>query len=102
MSNDSRYEICPHCRGEGSYVNPSIDGNGITESEMAELGDDFWEDYFSGTYDVRCEMCHGNRVIPKEDLQQVTDAFQQRNDDAQIAMAEQGIHRGHPDWRPSL
>ena len=27
-------EICPACGGEGRYVNPAIDSNGITQDEM--------------------------------------------------------------------
>ncbi len=57
------YEVCDRCRGTGSHVNPNIDGNGITESEMYELGPDFREDYFAGVYDVTCEECKGLRVV---------------------------------------
>ncbi len=55
--------VCPVCDGEGTHVNPSIDGNGITADEMQELGDDFREDYMRGVYDVRCEQCNGERVV---------------------------------------
>lgn len=55
--------ICDNCDGTGTTVNPAIDGNGITQDEMAELGDDFLEDYKSGVYDVACAECHGQRVI---------------------------------------
>jgi hypothetical protein len=64
----ARFELCPRCQGTGSHVDPSIDGNGITASEMAELGDDFREDYMDGVYDVQCEACKGERVIPVPDL----------------------------------
>lgn len=57
------FAICPTCEGKGSHVNRAIDGNGITGEEMAELGPDFFEDYMSGVYDVRCEECGGNRVV---------------------------------------
>ena len=55
--------ICPACGGEGSYVNPNIDRNGITADEMYEMGDDFLEDYMSGVYDVVCQECHGANVV---------------------------------------
>jgi hypothetical protein len=55
--------ICPSCGGEGRYVNPSIDSNGITADEMYELGDDFRDDYMSGVYDVECQECHGANVV---------------------------------------
>lgn len=59
--------VCYTCDGSGKTVNPSIDGNGITASEMDELGDDFREDYMSGVYDVTCRTCKGERVIPQLD-----------------------------------
>lgn len=52
-------EICYLCNGDGKHVNPSIDSNGITGEEMAELGEDFREEYFSGVYDVVCYACKG-------------------------------------------
>ena len=51
--------MCERCLGEGRHTNPSIDGHGITQSEMAELGEEFFEDYMSGVYDVGCEECKG-------------------------------------------
>jgi hypothetical protein len=59
--------VCSTCEGMGSTVNPSIDGNGITQSEMEELGDDFREDYLAGVYDVTCRTCQGLRVVPQLD-----------------------------------
>lgn len=65
----AKYEVCPTCRGKGTHVNRNIDGNGITQEEMYELGDDFFEDYMAGVYDVICEECNGKRVVlvPDED-----------------------------------
>src|SRR2546429_2611843 len=63
----TRMQVCPRCQGHGSHTNPSIDGNGITADEMAELGDDFRDDYMSGAYDVTCETCGGANVIPVVD-----------------------------------
>lgn len=62
----AKNEVCSNCDGYGSYVNPSIDGNGITESEMAEIlheDPDFLDNYMSGMYDIQCECCHGNKVV---------------------------------------
>ncbi len=59
------WEVCGSCDGKGSYVNPSIDAHGITESEMEEWDYDEEERYFSGGYDVTCEECKGRRVSPK-------------------------------------
>lgn len=59
----AHYEVCPTCHGAGKHVNPSIDSNGITQSEMEELGEEFREGYWSGTYDVTCNECKGSRVV---------------------------------------
>jgi hypothetical protein len=59
----SRKEVCERCDGEGRHTNPSIDGNGITQSEMNELGPEFKDAYFNGTYDVSCHECNGLRIV---------------------------------------
>ena len=59
------WAVCDRCHGEGKHSNPSIDGNGITASEMDEMcyhDEDFAENYFSGLYDVTCHECEGKRV----------------------------------------
>lgn len=61
----NRFVACPRCEGRGTHVNPAVDGNGISREEMDELGDDFLEDYLGGVYDVACEECHGERVVPR-------------------------------------
>lgn len=63
----SRLEVCDRCEGKGTHVNEAIDGNGITASEMDELGPDFLEDYMGGVYDVRCTECKGRNVMPVVD-----------------------------------
>jgi len=62
----ARYEVCPRCEGEGKHVNPAIDEHGISREEFEE-DPDFEEAYFRGDYDVACEECRGNRVIPVVD-----------------------------------
>ena len=62
----SMVAVCERCNGEGRHTNPSIDGNGITGSEMADLchdDPDFSENYFGGMYDVSCSECKGLRVV---------------------------------------
>lgn len=63
----TRLEVCDRCEGKGTHVNEAIDGNGITASEMDELGPDFLEDYMGGVYDVRCTVCKGRNVVPVVD-----------------------------------
>lgn len=62
-----KYEVCTRCGGVGTHTNPAIDGNGITGSEMTELGPEFEADYFAGAYDIQCETCKGLRVTPVVD-----------------------------------
>jgi len=59
-----RFDVCKSCDGRGSYVNPNIDRNGLTSEDFDEQGEDFREDYFSGTYDVPCGECEAERVVP--------------------------------------
>ena len=68
----AKYAVCDHCNGNGTHVNPNIDGNGITSDEMAELGPDFREDYLSGVYDVICGECKGKRVVLEIDTERLT------------------------------
>lgn len=53
--------LCSRCNGEGTHTNPSIDSHGLTSEDLAD--DDFREAYLTGQYDVRCEKCHGNKVV---------------------------------------
>lgn len=64
LSLPGRFEVCPRCSGKGSYVNPAIDGHGITAEEWARDWDDESKAaYLDGRYDVACALCHGERVI---------------------------------------
>jgi hypothetical protein len=58
----ARNELCERCDGEGTHVNPSVDGNGLTAEDFDE-DPDFREHYFAGVFDVACEECHGNKVV---------------------------------------
>ena len=55
------FEVCPTCQGTGTHVNPNIDRQGLSPSEM-DPG--FREQYFSGAYDQPCNECGGRRVVP--------------------------------------
>lgn len=61
------YEVCPTCRGNGTHVNPAIDGNGLSQEDFAE-DEDFREAYFRGDYDVTCGECGGKRVVLVPDV----------------------------------
>lgn len=81
-----KYEVCPRCEGEGTHVNPAVDGHGITADEMDELGEDFREDYIAGVYDVACSMCKGKRVVTTEDKE----AYESDLADEALMRAESG------------
>lgn len=58
-----KFEVCGGCNGKGTHVNRAIDSHGISPEEFAE-DPSFQEAYFSGVYDVTCEDCGGDRVMP--------------------------------------
>ncbi len=89
----SKYEVCPVCDGEGKVVNPSIDGSGITASEMDEIlhdDPDFMDNYMGGLYDVTCSCCKGQRVVLIGD--NVLEKLREAADDRRQAAMEDG------DW----
>lgn len=69
----TRFEVCPRCRGNGSHVNPSIDGNGLSREHMEDR--EFMEDYMAGVYDVPCYECDGRRVVSVVDEAQCDPAL---------------------------
>jgi hypothetical protein len=58
----AHFEVCGKCNGRGAVVNPSIDGNGLSQEELDD-DPEFREAYFSGAYDISCPDCHGLRVV---------------------------------------
>ena len=65
--------VCPSCDGEGSYVNPAIDGHGISADEFYyEWGDEEQEMYLTGGYDVTCDVCLGRNVVTVLDTERVS------------------------------
>ncbi len=74
ISVGCKFEVCQTCEGRGSHVNPSIDDNGITQSEWAEWDEDERETYRSGGYDVTCYECGGQRVVEVPDLEHASEA----------------------------
>lgn len=58
----THYEMCDVCQGKGHHVNPDIDRHGISEEEFYD-DPDFREEYMSGTYDVTCRWCRGEKVV---------------------------------------
>jgi hypothetical protein len=56
----SGWEICGGCEGHGES---SAYLGAYTQSEMAEQGYEFYEDYMSGFYDRQCEPCQGSGKV---------------------------------------
>lgn len=54
------YEVCPHCRGEGTVVDPSVDCSGIS---FDDHDPHFQDDYMSGAFRITCTRCDGLRVV---------------------------------------
>jgi hypothetical protein len=71
----ARWEICNRCKGDGTHVNPNIDGHGITAEEWEnEWGEEEQEMYMSGGYDVSCQgqdglQCHHGKVLVVDEEQ---------------------------------
>jgi hypothetical protein len=59
-----KFEVCGRCQGQGQHCNPAIDGNGLTREDF-DQDPDFEEAYFDGLYNVTCEECNGDRVVPE-------------------------------------
>jgi len=66
--------VCFRCNGEGTHVNPSIDGDGLTSEDMSDL--DFMRSYIRGNYDVTCEECKGNKVLDVLDYDRLSPKLQ--------------------------
>ena len=58
----AEWVVCFRCEGNGKVVDPGVDGDGFTMSEMNE-DPDFKEDYFSGFYDIECPVCNGRTTV---------------------------------------
>jgi RecJ-like exonuclease len=56
----ARYEVCSRCDGEGK----SSAHLGSFSREDFDEDPDFAEDYMNGAYDIPCEKCKGQRVVP--------------------------------------
>ena len=86
-----KYQVCPQCEGSGTMVHRSLS---VWTAEDRYEDPDGFEDMMNGAYDVSCDMCDGQRVVTREDLQ----AFQHRREDHYTMLMESGIGPGHRDW----
>ena|SRR5258706_9488184 len=73
----AKNEICDRCEGYGNHLNPSIGEHAYSMEEFNESFDEEErEQYFKrgGIYDVQCEECHGNKVVPVVDENRLSEA----------------------------
>lgn len=72
----STNEVCDHCEGYGTHLNPSIGQHAYSMEEFHEAFEDEEDraEYFKrgGIYDVPCEVCHGNKVVEVADEKRFT------------------------------
>lgn len=76
----AKFEVCFRCEGHGMHLNPSIGNHAYSAEEFyAEFDEDDRREYFKrgGIYDVSCEVCKGQRVVPVVDETRL-DAEQKR------------------------
>ena len=70
--------VCYMCNGSGTVVDPFVDAGGPTSSDFDRYPD-FYEEYVSGTYDVTCPTCKGERVLEEpdfpKDVQEAVDEY---------------------------
>jgi len=83
----TKFKVCPRCSGKGTHVNPSIDGNGLTQEDF-DQDPDFKADYLGGAYDVACYRCEGQRVIAVLDRAKCTKEQIKAYDNEREAIAE--------------
>lgn len=95
----SRYMICPICKGEGHYVNPNIDSNGLSAEDFAD-DPDFAADYMAGAYDVTCSTCNGRGSILRSEWNSTKSKLAQAAADRRLAAMEDGRDpSGWSDYR---
>jgi hypothetical protein len=71
MPIPSKNQMCDECGGNGKVDNPAF-SNGITQEDRDEMGEESFENYMDGRYDVTCPCCKGQRVIKVADVSQCT------------------------------
>lgn len=72
--------VCPRCDGNGTHDHPAF-SNGVDSEHLEDP--DFSESYFRGHYDVRCEECHGERILDVLDYDALTPKMLDRVDRAE-------------------
>lgn len=85
----SKFEVCPRCDGNGVHDHPAF-ANGITSDDWngPDWDDDSREGCMSGRYNVPCEQCGGERVVPVPDWGRMTEEHRRLIDEHDRDMAD--------------
>lgn len=69
----AKWEICDHCRGNGTHDHPAF-SNGISGEEFyGEWEPEERERYMDGFYDVSCDDCGGSGKVKVIDEDAITE-----------------------------
>ncbi len=95
LTVQSKFEVCGQCQGSGTMVDPRVDAGGLSQEDFDE-DPEFREDYFSGRYDMRCNQCKGQRVVPAlifpKAIQEFLESWERDSwDDAAESAAERAM-----------
>jgi RecJ-like exonuclease len=71
LSVPAKNQICDNCEGDGKMDHPAF-SNGITQSERQEMGEEDFQSYMEGAYDVPCDCCQGRGMILVADVNGMT------------------------------
>ena len=98
----SPWVICDLCHGEGTHVNPAIDGHGLSREDFDD-DPDFAESYMRGDYDVPCAQCGGSGKVRESELAAIHERQRERAEDRRTRAAEDGDWEsyqsaGDPRW----
>lgn len=67
----AKWAICPECSGAGTELRGGLKGAVFSAEDLAE-DPEFFDDYFSGAYDVACSKCHGRTSVLEVDVASCT------------------------------
>ena len=60
---NARYEVCSACHGTGAHERRDIDCSLLVDSMREDGDDEGLEQYFRGSMDIPCTLCHGANVV---------------------------------------
>lgn len=86
--------VCHRCDGAGVHDHPAF-SNGVDGLDDP----DFAEEYFRGTYDVRCEECDGKNVVLEVDTEALTPKMLDRLERAEASQYRyEQVAAGERKW----